>query len=282
MPSPQPGQLILVATPIGNLSDLSFRAVEILRNADFIACEDTRHSGILCRHYGISTPLISYFREKEQQKAQHILTLLQSGKTVALISDAGTPAISDPGAILVRLAQEAGIQVISIPGPCALTLSLSLAGLKESSFYFGGFLPSTAQARKQALRELILYPCPLVFYEAPHRITASLQDMLEVLGNRQGQLFRELTKMHEEHLRGTLQELVDACQQKTKGELVLLVSGNKQSTSPRPEDLESLLRWHRHEKHNTLKEAVAGIAADLGIPRTQVYKKALSVWQEEE
>lgn len=278
----QTGMLYLVATPIGNLADMSFRAVDVLKNVDCIACEDTRHSRTLCSHYGISTKLVSYYREKEQQRAGQLLALLQEGKNVALITDAGTPALSDPGAVMVRLARETGIRITAIPGASALTTALALTGLGASDFYFAAFLPATAKARQQALRKLAGYACPLVFYEAPHRIHACLQDMLDIFGERQAQLFRELTKLHEEHLTGNLSQLCERVAQGVKGELVLIVAGCSAAPAAGPEDIAAMLRWHRDECGNSLKQAVSETAKELDLPRTRIYRAALELWQEEE
>lgn len=281
-PDSQTGILYLVATPIGHLADMSFRAVDVLKSVDCIACEDTRHSRTLCRHYGISTKLVSYYREKEQERASRLLNLLLERKNVALITDAGTPALSDPGAVLVRRAREAGITVTAVPGASALATALSLAGLGASDFYFGAFLPATAKARQQALRKLADFSCPLIFYEAPHRIHVCLKDMLEIFGERQAQLFRELTKLHEEHLFGTLSELCQRVAQGVKGELVLMVAGCEQTPAAGPEDIAAMLRQHRDVCGSSLKEAVSETAQALDLPRTRVYRAALGIWQEKE
>lgn len=277
----QTGTLYLVATPIGHLADLTFRAVDVLRTVDCIACEDTRHSRTLCKHYGIKTQLISYYREREQQRAGQLLAMLQAGKNIALISDAGTPAISDPGAVLVCLAREAGMTVRAIPGASALTTALSLAGLETNDFYFGAFLPATSTARQRVLRGLAHYTCPLIFYEAPHRIHACLQDMLHIFGERQVQLFRELTKLHEEHLCGSLEQVFNQVEEGIKGELVLVLAGCEKRKEG-PEELEDILRWHRDERGNSLKQAVSETATALGLARSQIYRAALALWHEKE
>ena len=269
----------MVATPIGNLGDISLRAIQTLSSVDFIACEDTRHTKKLCRHLNITTPLVSYFREREQEKATALLKLLCEGKQIALVSDAGTPAICDPGAVLVNKARAAGIDIVAIAGPSALAAALSIAGLPLADFFFGGFLPASATARKQLFNTLAPLPYPLIFYEAPHRIRASLADMAATLGDRQALLFRELTKIHEECLEGPLSVLQEKVKDRVKGELVLIVHGAACQPPP-PEDLDDLLRWYRDEQHSSLKQAVVRIAADLDLPRSQVYKKALAVWQE--
>ena len=277
--TPAPGTLYLVATPIGNLADLGLRALEVLKSVDCIACEDTRHSRGLCARYGITTPLFSHYRERERERAARLLAMLQEGKNIAVISDAGTPALSDPGSVLVRLARAAGITVRAIPGPSALTTALALAGLEESRFYFGGFLPPTRHARLRALRQLAALPCPLIFYEAPHRIGACIADMLEAFGDRPAQLFRELTKLHEEHLTGTLSELGRRAAAGMKGELVLLVAGHE-AAPPGPDELAALLRRLRADG-SSLRDAVGEAAGTLGLPRGEAYRAALSLWEEQ-
>ena len=269
----------MVATPIGNLGDISPRAVETLHSVDLIACEDTRHTKKLCRHLDIATPLSSYFREKEQSKSEHLIEQLQSGKNIALVSDAGTPGLSDPGAVLVRKARDAGIAIAAIAGPSALAAALSIAGLTESSFYFGGFPSANKSERKAFFKQLAALPCPLIFYEAPHRILGSLRDMQEQFGNRQAQLFRELTKIHEECIEDSLDGLQERLASGVKGELVLIVQG-AELTTPKPENLDGLLLWYRDEMHSSLKDAVANISRDLSLPRSQVYKLALQVWKD--
>jgi len=280
--APQPGRLYVVATPIGNLGDISRRAVETLASVDLIACEDTRHTKKLCRHLHITTPLVSYYREREQEKATELLGLLAAGKQIALVSDAGTPALCDPGAVLVGRARAAGIAVVAVAGPSALTAALSISGLQQAHFFFGGFLPAKASARRQLLHSVASLPWALIFYETPHRIRASLADMIATLGDRQAQLFRELTKIHEECLEGPLSALHERLQQTgVKGELVVIVQGAApQAPEERSANLGDLLRWYRDERRSSLKQAVARIAADLDLPRSRVYKEALAIWRE--
>lgn len=275
------GQLYVVATPIGNLGDMTIRSLEVLKSVDLIACEDTRHTKNLCRHFQISTPLVSYYRENEQSKSELLILQLQQGKSVALVSDAGTPGLSDPGAVLVRKVRKAGIKVVAIAGPSALAAAVSIAGLAHTSFFFGGFPPAKKNDRQQWLRQLASLPCPLVFYEAPHRLPTALKDMLLCLGDRQVMLFRELTKIHEECLSDTLSGLITRVQAGVKGELVVIIEGaDERAIKPAHLDLQQLLLWHR-DRHSTLKDAVSSIARDLGIPRSEVYKLALSLWQEQ-
>ena len=278
----QKGRLYVVATPIGNLGDLSQRAIETLTVVDLIACEDTRHTKNLCRHLHISTPLTSYYREKEQEKAEQLLQMLHEGRQIALVSDAGTPAISDPGAVLVKKARAAGIEVIAVAGPSAIAAALSIAGLTQTNFFFGGFLPANTNERQKFLRSISTLPFTLVFYESPHRISATLTDMEIVLGDRPAQLFRELTKIHEECLQGSLATLNDHVKNGVKGELVLIVHGADRIPFDKPDNIDDLLLWYRDELHSSLKDAVRSIAADLELSRSQVYKSALAIWQDTE
>ncbi len=273
------GRLYIVATPIGNLGDISPRAIETLKKVDLIACEDTRHTKNLCRYLQITTPLTSYFREKEQEKSEQLLQMLHEGKHIALVSDAGTPAISDPGAVLVKKTREAGIEVVAIAGPTALTAALSIAGLTQTNFFFGGFLPANRNDRQKFLHSITTLPFTLVFYESPHRISATLTDMKNCLGDRPAQLFRELTKIHEECLQGTLSSLNSHVRDGIKGELVLIVQGAADRSSEKPDNIDELLLWYRDELQSSLKDAVRNIAVDLDLPRSQVYKKALSIWK---
>lgn len=274
-----PGALYVVATPIGNLEDISVRAVQILSTVDLIACEDTRHTRKLCHYCKIETPLFSYYREREQERSEILINLLAAGKDIALVSDAGTPAICDPGSILVNKARGSGIKVVPIAGPSALTASLSIAGLTDSQFFFGGFLPARSTDRKKFLKNVSSLPYPLIFYETPHRIYDSLLDMADILGKRRIQLFRELSKIHEEHLDGIITDLAERVREGVKGELVLVVQGAMPTASEKPESIEELILWHRDELQTSLKDTVRNIASDLDIPRSSVYKRALAVWK---
>jgi 16S rRNA (cytidine1402-2'-O)-methyltransferase len=279
LPNLKPGTLHIVATPIGNLGDISLRMREVLAAADIIACEDTRHTRKLLSYLNISAKLISCHRDNEQQKAGQLIERLLAGEHVALVSDAGTPGLSDPGAVLVRAARAAGIVVLPIPGPSALATALSVAGLDDSSFYFGGFLPAKKSERRKQLTALKSLSCALIFYEAPHRIEAALQDCLEILGDRQAQLFRELTKLHEEHLAGLLSALLERMRGKALGEFVLIVNGaEERPQEERPDNLDALILWHR-DQGSSLKDAARQIAADLDLPKSQVYQQALRLWQ---
>ena len=203
------GTLYLVATPIGNLEDITHRAVRLLGEVDLVACEDTRHTRKLLNHYGINTRTISYHEHNERERAVELLKSLKAGLDVALVSDAGTPAISDPGFRLARLAIENGVRVVPVPGASALITALVASGLPTDEFFFGGFLPARSGARRARLQELASISATLIFYEAPHRIAATLRDAHEILGEREAVVARELTKLHEEIARGRLSELAE-------------------------------------------------------------------------
>lgn len=225
--SPNPsGTLYVVATPIGNLSDTTARAVEVLKSVDAIAAEDTRRTRKLLSHFGIVTPLVAYHEHNEERASRRIVRRLTGGDDIALVSDAGTPLIADPGYRLVDQAVREGIEVVPIPGASAVVAAVSVAGLPPMPFYFAGFLPRRSAARRKKLEELAGLPATLVFYESPHRIASSLSDMARVLGDRDAAIARELTKVHEEILRGRLVALAEAGQARSwKGEIVVLVSG---------------------------------------------------------
>ena len=282
-PSPSPpagGVLYLVATPIGNLDDITLRALTVLREADLIACEDTRHTRKLLSHFQIATPLTSYYREKEVVKTGEIILALEAGKRVALVSDAGSPCLSDPGFVLVNEAQSRGLKVATVPGPSALVAAIGLSGMRAERFLFAGFPPARGAERRRALQSLAAQTCLLVFYESPHRLAATLADCLEVLGDRPAALCKELTKIHERCLRGTLSGLIrELTGELTRGEFVLLVAGAEEKLAPMGDaDLAGLLAWHREEAGLSLKETVAKVAAELNLPRSQVYRAALAVW----
>jgi len=219
------GTLYLVSTPIGNLEDITQRAVRLLGEADVIACEDTRHTQKLLNHYGITTPTVSYHEHNERERAAELLDRLKDGRDVAVVSDAGTPAISDPGFRLARMAIENEIKVVPVPGASALITALVASGLPTDEFFFGGFLPSRSGARRARLNELRSIDATLIFYEGPHRIAATLKDAREILGERHAVVARELTKMHEEIARGRLSELGArfSSDRSARGEMVLII-----------------------------------------------------------
>lgn len=220
------GRLYIVSTPIGNLEDITLRALRILKEVDLIAAEDTRHTLLLLRHFGIQAPLTSYFEGNEIKKREFILSRLNQGDRIALVSDAGTPGISDPGYRLIRLAIEHLIPVIPIPGPSAVIAALSVSGLPTDAFLFKGFLPNKSKRRRDLLKQLEEVRETLIFYESPHRLSESLKDIFETLGDREIVLTRELTKMYEEVLRGKVSEIRNRIgEKKLKGEITLVVSG---------------------------------------------------------
>jgi len=220
------GILYIVSTPIGNLEDITLRALRILKEVDLIAAEDTRRTGLLLKHFGIKTPLTSYFEGNEFKKREWILSKLKQGNPIALVSEAGTPGISDPGFRLIQLAIENEIPVVPIPGPSALITALSVAGLPTDSFLFKGFLPHKSKKRRDLLKDLEGVRETLIFYESPHRLLKTLNDIYEILGDRNMVLARELTKVFEEILRGRVSELIEKIRgRKLKGEITLVVSG---------------------------------------------------------
>jgi 16S rRNA (cytidine1402-2'-O)-methyltransferase len=226
------GELYIVSTPIGNLEDITLRALRILKEADLIACEDTRQTRKLLAHYSIERPTISYHEHNEASRAPQLLEKLKSGAKIALVSDAGTPLVSDPGHRLVALCLENKIPVVPIPGPSALTTALAASGLEISQILFAGFLPSRAGPRRTAIKSLASEPRALILYEAPHRILATLTDALEILGNRPAVIARELTKLHEEFHRGRLSELIEQFRERPpRGEMTLIISPPHAQTS---------------------------------------------------
>ena len=227
-PTSNPGQgiLYIVSTPIGNLEDITLRALRTLKEVDLIAAEDTRHTGLLLKHFGIRTSLTSYFEGNELRKRELILFRLKQGDHVALVSDAGTPGISDPGFRLIQLAIEKQIPVIPVPGPSAVITALSVAGLPTDAFLFIGFLPHKSKKRRDLLKELEEVRETLVCYESPHRLSETLQDLFDILGDREIALTRELTKVYEEILRGKVTEIQNQVSgRKWKGEITLVISG---------------------------------------------------------
>ncbi len=274
------GVLHVVATPIGNLDDISIRATQVLSAADIIAAEDTRHSARLLEHLGIDMrKCVSLHEHNETARIDMLLTALQDGKQIALISDAGTPLISDPGFRLVAAAHAAGIRVSPIPGVCAAVAALSAAGLPCDRFFFEGFLPATAAARRARLEALSTQRGTLIFYEAPHRIVETLGAMGEVLGvTRMAALARELTKLHETVRRGTLAELsvfVDQDHNQQRGEIVLLVAGATDTDTTVDVDEAALLRALALELPATRAARVA--AQLLGKPRRELYRQLLEL-----
>jgi 16S rRNA (cytidine1402-2'-O)-methyltransferase len=269
------GTLYIVATPIGNLEDITLRALRILKEADLIAAEDTRHSRKLLSHFGISRPLTSYYDHNQTLKGERILKRLAEGACVALITDAGTPCISDPGYQLVRDAVVAGIPVVPIPGPCAAITALSASGLPSDAFTFAGFLPQRQGKRRERLEQLRNEPRVLILYEAPQRLAAALTDIGEVCGDREVVVVREMTKIYEEFVRGKARDLAAQFSgEPVKGEVVLLVSPapvvDADDRPALPELLARLLAGG-----HTLKDAVSEAARECGVSRSKAYAAAL-------
>jgi 16S rRNA (cytidine1402-2'-O)-methyltransferase len=268
------GTLYIVATPIGNLEDISLRALRILREVDQIACEDTRQTRKLLDRHGVSKPLVSYHEHNEQARAEELLRELQAGRNIALVSDAGTPLIADPGYRLVAQARAKGITVSPIPGASALVTALSASGLPTDSFFFGGFLPAKKTQRRKTLEALKSYPSTLVFYEAPHRIVETLEDIAEILGARRVTLGRELTKIHEEFLAGEPSELREALGKRPsiKGEITLVIGKAEAlaaaDATPIEAAFDKLL-----EAGVPRMEAMKTVARERGLSKREVYQK---------
>lgn len=271
------GTLYVVATPIGNLSDMSPRGVETLRSVAWIACEDTRQTGKLLAHFGITARTVSYHEHNEAERSEELARRLEAGDSVALVCDAGTPLVSDPGFRLVRKAVERGMRVVPVPGPAAATAALSASGLETSRFYFGGFLPRKGGERRRALAQLSGLEATLVFYEAPHRIVETLKDVEAVLGSRQVVVARELTKVHEEFLRGTAAEVRAALERcgSVRGEITLLVGRGEapRRASSAACDLREELEKLEREGLSRM-EAIKKIAREHGLPKREVYRAA--------
>jgi 16S rRNA (cytidine1402-2'-O)-methyltransferase len=224
--NPEKGTLYIVSTPIGNMEDITLRALRILKEVDLIAAEDTRRTGLLLKHFGIQASLTSYFEGNELKKRDFILAKLKEGKKVALVSDAGTPGVSDPGFRLIQLAIENQLPIIPVPGSSAVITALSVSGLPTDAFLFKGFLPHKSKKRRDLLQELENVRETIIFYESPHRISETLRDILEILGDRETVLTRELTKVYEEIIRGKVSEILNQVGDRTlKGEITLVISG---------------------------------------------------------
>lgn len=269
--------LHIVATPIGNLRDITLRALDVLRAADLVACEDTRVFAKLASHYGIAVPTLAYSDATQDAAEPRVLRALAQGKRVALVSDAGMPLISDPGYRLVRAAVAGGHAVTAAPGPSAVPMALALSGLPTDRFFFGGFLPAKASERRRAIAEAAPVPGTLVFFEAPHRLAASLADLAELLGERPAAMARELTKMFEEVRRASLGELAAhyAAQADVRGEIVLVIGPPGEAAAPRGEMLDAALRQAMESV--SVKDAAAEIAARFGLKRRDVYARALEL-----
>ncbi|HEX3747217.1 MAG TPA: 16S rRNA (cytidine(1402)-2'-O)-methyltransferase [Bryobacteraceae bacterium] len=270
-----PGSLYLVATPIGNLEDITYRAVRVLKEAGLIACEDTRQTRKLLDHYGIERPTISYHEHNEAERSVELASRMAAGETIALVSDAGMPLVSDPGYRLVRAAIELGVPVLAVPGPSAALTALAASGLPTDSFRFGGFLPAKQGQRARLLESLADEHATLIFYEAPHRILEALEAVEQVLGARPVVVARELTKIHEEYVRGTAAEVRGQLQARdaVRGEMTLLIG--KATASP-PDDTPIEQAVQRLIESGTPRmDAIKHVARQRGLSKREVYEQVV-------
>lgn len=276
------GKLYLCATPIGNLEDITFRVLRILKEVDIIAAEDTRHSIKLLNHFEIQTPMTSYHEYNKIDKARHLVSMMQEGKNIAIITDAGTPGISDPGEELVRQCYEAGIEVSSVPGPAACITALTMSGLQTRRFSFEAFLPSDKKERQQVLEELKNESRTMIIYEAPHHLLQTLKELKETLGDRKMTLCRELTKKFEETQQSLISNLISKYEYEApRGEYVLVIEGKsfKEKITEKQEDWK-ILSVSEHMKYYTdqgieKKEAMKKVAKDRGVSKRDIYKECI-------
>lgn len=268
------GKLYIVATPIGNLEDITLRAIQILKSVDLIAAEDTRHTLKLLNHLEISKPLISYHRHNEDIKTGVLIGKLLEGQNVALVSDAGTPGICDPGEVVIKKCIEEKIEVIPIPGACAMINALIISGIDTKEFTFLGFLPLNKKLRKEKLDEVRQSEKTIILYEAPHKLNSTLKDLKEILEDRQVVLARELTKIHEELVRGNIEEIIEKAEN-LKGEMVLIIEGNKKGNIKYEfKNLSLEEQYKLYEKQGfEKKEIIKKIAKDRGLSKNEVYQK---------
>ena len=269
------GKLYLVATPIGNLEDITLRALNVLKEVDIIAAEDTRHTLGLLNHFEIKKPLISYYKEIEKTKSNQLIKELHEGKNIAVVSDAGTPGISDPGEEVVKKAIEEGIEIIPIPGACAFVNALIASGFSTKEFSFIGFLPVNKKENKDKLESTKNETRTLIFYEAPHKMKATLESLLEVLGNRRIVLARELTKIHEEFIRSTIEDVLE--KEEYKGEFVILIEGSDISKEEiELKNLNEMTLEEHYQKYEqeglSKKDIIKRIAKDRNVNKNEIYQ----------
>ncbi len=277
--NPTPGRLYVVGTPIGNLGDITLRALEILKTVDLIAAEDTRHTARLLNHYGIKTPLISYHDFNERERSRQLLVKLSEGKLIALVSNAGTPSVSDPGYSLITATIDADIPVVPIPGPSAVITALCAASLPTDTFVFAGF-PARKKAQRLAdLNALCHEKGTIVFYESPQRLLAFIAELQAVFGDRQAVLARELTKLHEEFVRGRLSQLLAILKEREsiKGECTLLITGYKEETGEVSSALQEELQERLESGQSRLADIVKEVASAYGVSKKNVYREALRI-----
>lgn len=270
------GVLYIVATPIGNLEDITLRAINVLKDVDLIAAEDTRHSLKLLNHLEISKPLISYHRHNEETRTDLLIRELKEGKSVALISDAGTPAISDPGEEVVKKCIEENIKIVPIPGACAMINAVICSGIDTTEFIFLGFLPLNKKNRNEKLEEIRNANKTLILYEAPHKIKSTLSDLKNIIGDREIVIARELTKIHEEFLRGNIYELIEKIEN-IKGEMVLIIDKNNNVDIEKENSFENLTleqHYKLYEKQGfSKKDIIKKIAKDRNVNKNEIYQK---------
>lgn len=275
------GKLYIVSTPIGNLEDITLRALRVLKEVDLVACEDTRTTRKLLLRYGIEKPLLSYHEHNEIEKSKELVSLLIEGKNLALVSDAGTPCISDPGYRLVKLASESGIDVLSIPGPSSVVSALSVSGLPTSAFAFFGFPPRTKKHLADFLRRFKGYPETLVFFESPKRVVKTLRAISEVLGDRSISLSREMTKLYEETIRGRVSEVLRELEKRgeVKGEVTIVIEGASPESGEADTDAVDMMLRSYKKSGLSLKDAVKMVSEETGYSKSKTYKRALAIWQ---
>ncbi len=269
------GTLYLVATPIGNLEDISARALDTLKTVDVVACEDTRHTGKLLKHLSISQKLISYHEHNELKRSEELIEFLEAGKSIALVSDAGTPGICDPSFRIVQKARRLGVKITILPGPVAFVNALVISGLPTDSIFFGGFLPSKRGDRKKRLKETESIAATLCFYESPHRLSKSLDDCLAVLGDRKAVVVRELTKLYEDVIEGTLSELsMRFSSQQIKGEIVLMIDRQPATGAVDADPADSIFGRVAElcSKGLNQKQALKKASKEFGVSKSEAYR----------
>jgi 16S rRNA (cytidine1402-2'-O)-methyltransferase len=268
------GTCYLVATPIGNLEDMSFRAIRILKEVDIIAAEDTRHTKKLLNHYEISNKMLSYHQHNERDRSEELVEILKEGKSIAIVSDAGTPGISDPGAVMAKRCHEESINITIIPGACAAIGALVISGMASDKFSFYGFLPSDKKSRKQALEEIDKLNLTTILYEAPHRLLKTLRELIDSIGDRQVTLVKELTKIHETIWKGSISRAISSFDERLpKGEYVILIEGSqerKEESFWKGFSLDEHMAYYM-EKGISKKDAVKLIAKDKKLPKREIY-----------
>lgn len=274
------GKLYIVSTPIGNLEDITLRALRILKEVDFIACEDTRTTGKLLSRYAIAKPLVSYHEHNELEKSKELVSFLMEGKNIALVSDAGTPGVSDPGYRLVKLASENGVEVLSIPGPSSAVSALSVSGLPTSGFAFFGFPPRTKKHLTDFLLRIKSYPETLIFFESPKRVVKTLRAIADVLGDRGISLSREMTKLYEETIRGSVSEVLGEIEKRgeVKGEVTIVVEGASPESVEADTEAVDMKLSSCKKKGLSLKDAVKIVSGETGYSKSKTYKRALIIW----